>query len=160
MGRYDFVPETLRRFNATLLFHKVAIRPGKPLLCAKLPDGPLILALPGTPMAVAAGVRFIVMPALLAMTGQGDEPGMRAVLDTPLKVKSGLRHFMRGRLRQTSEGQWHASVLPQQEPFRIRPFADADIWIVLPDDAGECPAGTSVEVVGLEPGYLPRASLK
>lgn len=157
MGRYDFVPDTLRRFNATLLFHKVAIRPGKPLLCARLPDGPLILALPGTPMAVAAGMRFLVMPTLLAMTGQHDEPGLRAVLDTPHQAKPGLRHFIRGSLHQSLDGQWHARMLLQQQPFRIRPFADADVWIVLPEDAGDFATDAAVEVVGLEPGKLPRA---
>jgi molybdopterin molybdotransferase len=122
-----------------------------------LPDGPLILALPGTPMAVAAGMRFLVMPALLAMTGQKNEQGLRAVLDTPKQAKPGLRHFLRGSLDQSLDGQWHARVLTQQQPFRIRPFAEADVWIVLPEDAGDCAAGTAVEVVGLEPGKLPCA---
>ena len=156
MGRYDFVPETLRRFHATLLFHKLAIRPGKPVLCAKLPGGQLILALPGTPMAVAAGLRFIALPVLLSMHGRGDEPILRAVLDAPIQVRPGLRHFLRGSLHQTTDGSWHATVSPQQQPFRIRPFAEADAWIVLPEDAGDCAAGTLVDVVALEPGRLPQ----
>lgn len=157
MGRYDFVPDTLQRFSARLLFHKVAMRPGKPLLCAKLPSGPLIVALPGTPMAVAAGMRFMVLPALRSMTGQAEEPSMRAVLDTPQQVRSGLRHFLRGSLQQTTDGQWHASVSPQQQPFRIWPFAEADVWVVLPENSSDVGAGTVVEVVGLEPGCFPRA---
>jgi molybdopterin molybdotransferase len=152
MGRYDFVPDTLRRFNAQLLFHKVAIRPGKPLLCARLANGPLILALPGTPMAVAVGFRFFVVPALSAMMGQGVEPPLYAVLDTPQQPKAGLRHFLRATSHQGEEGQLHASVLSQQQPFRIRPFAEADSWIVLPEDAGDCAAGKRIEIVGLEPG--------
>ena len=158
MGRFDFVPETLRRFDATVLFHKVGIRPGKPLLCARLPGGLLVLALPGTPMAVAAGLRFMVTPALRAMTGQGDEPGMVAVLDTPQQLKPGLRYFLRGSLHQSADGQWHAAVSPQQQPFRIRPFADADVWIVLPENAGDCEAGRLVDVVSLEPGRLPHVT--
>ena len=157
MGRYDFVPDTLRQFNARLLFHKVAIRPGKPLLCARLPGGLLILALPGTPMAVAAGMRFVVTPALLAMSGQPAETTLRAILDTPQRVRSGLRHFLRGHLCQSVDGQWHATVLPQQQPFRILPFADADSWIVLSEEVGDCAAGTLVQVFGLEPGKLPQA---
>jgi molybdopterin molybdotransferase len=151
MGRYDFVPDTLRRFSAQLLFHKVAIRPGKPLLCARLAKGPLILALPGTPMAVAVGFRFFVVPALRAMMGQGAEPPLYAVLDTPQQPKAGLRHFLRATLHQCEEGQLHASVLSQQQPFRIRPFAEADSWVVLPEDAGDCVAGKRIEIVSLEP---------
>ena len=156
MGRYDFVPETLRRFNAQLLFHKLSIRPGKPLLCARLADGPLMIALPGTPMAVAAGLRFIVAPTLRAMTGQGIEPVMHAVLDTPQQLKSGLRHFLRAALHQDSDGQWHVSVSNQQQPFRIRPFADADVWVVFPENVGDCAAGTLVEIASLESGALLR----
>ncbi len=151
MGRYDFVPDTLHRFNAQLLFHKVAIRPGKPLLCARLANGPLILALPGTPMAVAMGFRFFAVPTLRAMMGQGAEPPLYAVLDTPQQPKPGMRHFLRATLNQGAEGQLHASVLSQQQPFRIRSFAQADSWIVLPEDAGDCVAGKRIEIVSLEP---------
>jgi molybdenum cofactor synthesis domain len=152
MGRYDFVPEALRLFGAQWLFHKVAIRPGKPLLCAKLPDGPLILALPGTPMAVAVGFRFFVVPALRSMMGQGIEPPLHAVLDTPQQPKAGLRHFLRATMHQDVEGRLHAGVHSPQQPFRIRPFAEADAWLVLPEDAGECAAGKRVEIFSLEPG--------
>jgi len=156
MGRYDFVPETLRRFNVQLLFHKVAIRPGKPLLCAAMANGPLIIALPGTPMAVAAGMRFVVVPVMRAMTGQGSEHALFAVLDTPQQPKAGLRHFLRANLHQGSDGQLHATISNQQQPFRIRPFADADVWVVLPEDAGDCPAGARVEIVSLEAHSPPR----
>ena len=158
MGRYDFVPDTLRRFGAGQLFHKVAIRPGKPLLCAKLANGPLILALPGTPMAVAVGFRFFVAPALRAMAGQASEPTLHALLDTPQQPKAGMRHFLRARLHQDARGQLHASVSSQQQPFRIQPFAEADAWVVLSEDAGDCVAGASVEVVSVEPGRSPRIS--
>ncbi|MBQ4855874.1 molybdopterin molybdotransferase MoeA [Rhodanobacter sp. B2A1Ga4] len=156
MGRYDFVPDTLRRCDAQLLFHHVAIRPGKPLLCATLANGPLILALPGTPMAVAVGVRFFVAPVLRAMAGQGSEPTLHAVLDMPWQPKPGLRHFLRASLHLDLDGYLHAAVPSQQQPFLIRPFAEADAWVVLPEDAGDCAAGTRVEIVSLEPGLPPR----
>jgi molybdopterin molybdotransferase len=158
MGRYDFVPDTLRRFDAELLFHKVAIRPGKPLLGAKLAAGPLIVALPGTPMAVAAGFRFFVAPLLRAMAGQGSEPVLHAMLDTPQRPKAGMRHFLRATLHQAADGRLHASVPDPQQPFRIRPFADANAWVVLPEDAGDRAVGSTVEIVSLLPGMPPPIS--
>lgn len=152
MGRYDFVPDTLGELGAELLFHKVAIRPGKPLLAASLHEGPLVLALPGTPMAVAAGFRFFVAPVLRAWAGQGDEPTLHAVLDTPQQPKPGLRHFLRASLHHAADGRLHARLLNQQQPFRIQPFAEADAWVVLPEDAGDCAAGMLVEVANLQPG--------
>lgn len=152
MGRYDFVPDALRQLGANELFHKVAMRPGKPLLAATLPDGPLVMALPGTPMAVAAGLRFFVAPVLRAMLGQGDEPALHAVLDTPQQPKAGLRHFLRATFTLGNDGRLHAQVMPQQQPFRILPFAQADGWVVLDEDAGDCAAGRLVQVVSLDAG--------
>ena len=151
MGRYDFVPDTLGQLGAELLFHKVAIRPGKPLLAASLPDGPLVMALPGTPMAVAVGFRFFIAPLLRALAGRVGESIFHAVLDTPQQPKPGLRHFLRASLHQAPDGRLHAGVLSQQQPFRIQPFAQADAWVVLPEDVGDCAPGILVEVASLQP---------
>jgi molybdopterin molybdotransferase len=150
MGRYDFVPAALRHFGAQVLFHKVAMRPGKPLLAAGLHAGPLVLALPGTPMAVAVGTRFFVAPVLRAMNGQGREPALHAVLASTQHPKPGLRHFLRATLRLDDRGRLRACPVEQQEPFRIRPFANADAWIVLDEQGGDCAAGMPVEVASLE----------
>ncbi|HUH55766.1 MAG TPA: gephyrin-like molybdotransferase Glp [Rhodanobacter sp.] len=149
MGRYDFVPAALRHFGAQVLFHKVAMRPGKPLLAARLHAGPLVLALPGTPMAVAVGARFFVAPVLRAMRGQGSEPTLRAVLASAQHPKPGLRHFLRATLWLDDHGQLQARAVDQQEPFRIQPFANADAWIVLDEHAGDCAAGMPVEIASL-----------
>lgn len=151
MGRYDFVPEALAGLGARVLFHKIAIRPGKPQLAAVL-DEALVFALPGTPMAVAVGLRFLVAPVLRAMRGQGAEPVWHAVLDTPQHPKPGLRHFLRAAVTQDNEGRLHAQVLAQQQPFRIQPFAQADAWVVLPENAGDVAAGAQVMVASLHPG--------
>ena len=149
MGRYDFVPDTLRQLGAELLFHKVAIRPGKPQLAATLPAGPLVMALPGTPMAVAVGLRFFVLPVLRAMSGQAAEAVFHAVLDTPQQAKPGLRHFLRARLGLDAQGRLHASVPAQQQPFRIQPFAHSDAWVILSEQSGEAVQGSIVQVASL-----------
>lgn len=150
MGRYDFVPAALRHFGAQVLFHKVAMRPGKPLLAARLHAGPLVLALPGTPMAVAVGARFFLAPVLRAMRGQGSEPSLRAVLASAQHPRPGLRHFLRAMLWLDDRGRLQARPVDQQEPFRIRPFANANAWVVLDEQAGDCAAGMAVEIASLE----------
>jgi molybdopterin molybdotransferase len=150
MGRYDFVPDALVELGAQVLFHKLAIRPGKPQLAAVLGDA-LVFALPGTPMAVAVGLRFLISPVLRAMRGQGQERMWRAVLDTPQQIKPGLRHFLRAALAQDEQGRLHAHVLPQQQPFRIQPFTQADAWVVIEEHAGAVAAGELVTVASLHP---------
>ena len=151
MGRYDFVPDALSELGARVLFHKVAIRPGKPQLAAVLGDA-VVFALPGTPMAVAVGLRFFIAPVLRAMRGQGPEAMGRAVLDTPQLPKAGLLHFLRATVMQGDDGRLHAQVLAQQQPFRIQPFAQANAWVLLSDDAVQ---GAWVTIAGLQPETSP-----
>jgi len=86
------------------------------------------------------------------MLGQGTEPVLRAVLDTPQQPRAGLRHFLRATFVLDPDGRLHAQVMPQQQPFRILPFAAADGWVVLDEDAGDCAAGRIVQVASLDAG--------
>ena len=152
MGRFDFIPRLLDEAGAELLFHGVSMRPGKPLLAARLANGPLLLAMPGTPMAVAVAMRFFVNPLLRAMTGQARDVAIPAALTVAQSPKQGLRHFLRGRLHVDERGRLQAAPLPQQQPFRIHAFAQSDAWIVLDGGSGEYPAGTMVAVASLVEG--------
>lgn len=152
MGRYDFVPAALERLGAEVLFHKVAIRPGKPLLFARLPDGTLFFGLPGNPIAVAAGLRFFVEPALRAMLGLPREPVWRVPLAKAFFKKPRLHFYVKSCLAVDERGQLAVAVLPGQESYRIRPLAEANAWVHIPIEATELPAGTLVDVYGL--GHL------
>ncbi|HEX7817048.1 molybdopterin molybdotransferase MoeA [Dyella sp.] len=149
MGRYDFVPDALLRLGADLLFHKVAIRPGKPQLAAVLPGGPVIMALPGTPMAVAVGMRFFIAPLLRAMLGQACEPSHHAVLEAPCSSQVGLHHFLHGTVSEDARGQRSVHASTQQQPFRIHPFAQAQAWVILPAHVDQIDAGQVVQVASL-----------
>ncbi|KRE89206.1 molybdopterin biosynthesis protein [Frateuria sp. Soil773] len=152
MGRYDFVPQALERLGAEAIFHKVAIRPGKPLLFARLPDGTLFFGLPGNPIAVAVGLRFFVEPALRAMLGLPREAPWRVPLAADYAKKPRLRFHLKARVALDAQGRLAVAVLPGQESYRIRPLAEANAWAVVPVEATELPAGTLVDVCGL--GHL------
>lgn len=152
MGRYDFVPQALERFAAQTLFHKVAIRPGKPLLFARLPGNVLMFGLPGNPVAVAVGLRFFVEPALRVMLGLPPETSRRVALAKPYSKKPRLRFHLKSRLQVDAQGRLHVEVLDGQESYRIRPLADANAWAVVPADVDALPAGAPVEVYGV--GHL------
>lgn len=95
VGKFDMVPDSLRRLGASVKFHKVAMRPGAPILFAtwsarcgsgngelygglhasgsgnpRQRDSTAIFGLPGNPMATALGVRFFVSPYLRSLEGQ------------------------------------------------------------------------------------------
>lgn len=150
MGRHDFVPDALRALAANIIFHKVAIRPGKPLLFACLPAGQLYFGLPGNPVAGAVGMRFFVEPALRALLGQPPERPLLLPLAQPVRKKPGLRFMQKARVVLDAQARLQVQVLPGQESFRILPMLDANAWAVLVEDVEQLPAGTPVQVYGLD----------
>jgi molybdopterin molybdotransferase len=60
-GKFDFVPSIINSFNLSNYFKGVAIRPGKPVLFAKIKGKQkVIFGLPGNPISSAACFRFFV----------------------------------------------------------------------------------------------------
>lgn len=152
MGRYDFVPQALERVGAETLFHKVAIRPGKPLLFARLPGDVLLFGLPGNPIAVAVGLRFFIEPALRVMLGLPAEAPRRVPLSAPFNKKPRLRFNLKSRLHIDAQGRLAAEILGGQESYRIKPLAEANAWTVVPADVDALPTGALVDVYG--PGHF------
>ncbi len=154
-GRFDFVPGSLRARGAELLFHGVGIRPGKPLLAARLQEGPLHVGLPGNPASCAVGLRFFVEPVLRAMLGMPTECPLRLPLAGPAWRRPGLRTHLHARVACDARGQLTVHSLPRQESFRLQPFLASQAWLVLPPAGpgeGELAPGDPVEV--FPPGHL------
>jgi len=150
MGRHDFVPDALRSLGATIVFHKVAIRPGKPLLFARLPGGQLYFGLPGNPVSSAVGMRFFVEPALRALLGLAQEQPLLLPLAAEARKKPGLQFFLKARVALNDGAKLHVEVMAGQESFRIKPLLHANAWAVLDAHAETLPAGTLVPAFGLD----------
>lgn len=146
MGRYDFIPRALERLGAEVLFHKVRIRPGKPLLAARLPDGRLFFGLPGNPSSTAVGLRFFVEPVLRAMLGLAAEPVRHLPLAASYAKRVPLRMHLKARVQIAQDGRLQVAVLGGQESFRIRPLLDANAWAVVEAEHDALAAGTPVAV--------------
>src|ERR1043166_7017483 len=71
MGIYDFTKTALRELGAEIFFERVALRPGKPTVFARL-GRTLIFGLPGNPVSVAVTFCLFARPALRAMQGAND----------------------------------------------------------------------------------------
>ena len=68
MGDTDFVPTAVKASQGTIEFHRLPIRPGKPVLGAHA-SGKLILGLPGNPVSVAVTSRIMGLPLLQTLAG-------------------------------------------------------------------------------------------
>ena len=147
MGRYDFVPEALAMLGAEIVFHKLRLRPGKPVLFARLPQGALFFGLPGNPVSTAVGERLFVETALRRMLGMADETRWRLPLAAETRKKPGFSFVQKAALRVHADGSVRAHPLRGQESFRIAPLRDANAWALLPEDEECVAAGTLVDVL-------------
>ena len=148
-GRMDFVPEVLRGLGAEILFHKVAIRPGKPLLFARMPNGTLIFGLPGNPVAVAVGWRFFVVEAIRLMLGQQPGTCSAARLVNGTGSRAGLRFFAKARSAVNASGELEVEVLGGQESFKISPLMQANCWAIFTESDEQCMAGDQILITPL-----------
>ena len=147
-GRMDFVPRALELMGADILFHRVAIRPGKPILFAWLHDGTWFFGLPGNPIAVAVGLRFFVAPAIRILQGRPPEEFRMARLRETLHKKHGMTFFAKAHLATNGAGQLEVRILPGQESFKIKPLMEADCWAIVAGDLEVLEPGTPVAVAG------------
>lgn len=63
-GDKDLVLQALEQLGARTLFHKVAIKPGKPIWCGVLPSGCIVFGLPGNPFSCLTTYNLFVRPLL------------------------------------------------------------------------------------------------
>lgn len=72
MGDTDHVPTAVQNAGGKIVFHRLPIRPGAPILAAASDHGQLILGLPGNPVSVAVTFRRYGLPLLEHLTGKID----------------------------------------------------------------------------------------
>jgi molybdopterin molybdotransferase len=154
-GRYDLIPDVIKHGGGDVIFHKVAVRPGKPLLFARLGDGTLFFGLPGNPIAVAVCMRFFVVPALRRLQGLSPEHYHVTVSDEEIRKRTDLRFFGKAVARIDADGRLRTRLLPGQESFKIQPLGAANCWAIVPEGQEHIGAGELIQVAPLYPtGFL------
>jgi molybdopterin molybdotransferase len=70
MGDFDLVPQILAENKVSILFHKIAIQPGKPTLFGTLENGHFVFGLPGNPVSSFIQFELLVKPFIQLWMGQ------------------------------------------------------------------------------------------
>ena len=92
-GDADYVPQTLKSLAVKEIFHKVAIRPGRPLWFGALPNGGVVFALPGNPFSCHVTFELFVRLYLLACFGLEQKPKLQLPLLSEKTKKVKLDEF-------------------------------------------------------------------
>jgi len=132
-GKYDYIPSVVKTFKLSDYFKSVAIRPGKPILFAKIKSKhKAIFGLPGNPMSSAACFRFFVIPYIENILGLSTEKPIRGILKNSFMKKKKFTRFAKSKLTTTKDGKIEVEILKGQESFRIKSFVKSNIWVLLP----------------------------
>jgi molybdopterin molybdotransferase len=81
-GDTDFVPGVICELGGQIAFHKLPIRPGKPVLGARC-GNKVIFGLPGNPVSAAVTARVIAQTVLERMVGRRPRPNLMLSLNNP-----------------------------------------------------------------------------
>jgi molybdenum cofactor synthesis domain-containing protein len=151
VGAYDFTKPALKELGAEIFFERIALRPGKPTVFARLPNGVLFFGLPGNPVSVSVTFNLFARTAMLAMQG-AKEASLHAdwaVLTRSVKGAVERESYLPAQLSTTGEGLLIAEPLKWGGSSDFVGFLRANSLIIVPQDTGVVEAGAKVRVVHL-----------
>ncbi len=150
MGVYDFTKTALKELGAEIFFERVALRPGKPTVFARL-GNTLIFGLPGNPVSVSVTFNLFARAALRAMQGATETSLVHehAVLARDLKGSIDRESYLPAVLRTDENGVLLAEPLKWGGSSDFVSFAKATALINVPAGEKKFAAGSVVRVVHL-----------
>jgi molybdopterin molybdotransferase len=150
VGDHDLVRAALEGAGFTIGFHKVAMRPGKPVMFGRRGDQ-RVLGLPGNPVSAIMCAYIFVLPLLAALTAEKrpDSGARTMALAVPLPANGVRQHYLRARIIR-SNGALAVEPLPSQDSSLTAAFARADCLIVSPPGAAAAQPGDLVQVLPLD----------
>jgi molybdopterin molybdotransferase len=158
-GQRDLVPAALAELGVTRIFHKIRLKPGKPLWFGILPGqgdraGTLVFGLPGNPVSGLVGFLLFVGPALHQLAGRSES------LPEPVEARLGATFTHRGDRPTYHPARWlerpgHASPgvvkpLPWAGSADLLAVAQADGFAVFPAGDRSFHAGEIVRFLSLD----------
>lgn len=149
VGAYDLVAAALQRAGITIAFHKVAIKPGKPLLFGTR-EQLRVIGLPGNPVSALVVFEVFVRPCLRRMSGS--TAPFREVIEVelaePYEHSPGRTEFVRARV-QRDGSRWVARLQAQQGSGALTSLARASALVILPAEVSQFAAGQRLQALAL-----------
>ena len=141
MGRYDLVGGVLEELGVRPVFHKVAIKPGKPIWFGMRGRVP-VFGLPGNPVSSLVGLAVFVQPALAVL--EGADPGPLEPLERAVWQGNERRAIVRqqnipARLVAQPDGRLALEPVRWKGSADVVGLAEADALAVVPPEAGLAP---------------------
>ncbi|MEN3028332.1 MAG: gephyrin-like molybdotransferase Glp [Aquificaceae bacterium] len=148
VGEKDYVQKLVREMGFEVLFHKLRIKPAKPVLFARR-NKTLLFGLPGNPVSCLMAFDLLVKPALLRM--QGVEKCGPTVYRAQLvrdfsRREAERREFVRAKFWEEG-GRLYCDFSPKTQSHMLTSYVDANCYLVVYEGVKELRAGQEVEVI-------------
>jgi molybdopterin molybdotransferase len=148
VGDHDLIAPALKAENIALAFHRVALRPGRPLLLA-VAGNLRVLGLPGNPVSSYVCALLFVVPLLRKLQGRSDtvpEPEP-AVLGVDLPANDHRRDYLRARIARQSDGRLVATPHDHQDSSMQAVLVGSDGLLIRAADAPAAKVGGACQVL-------------
>lgn len=132
-----------------VLFHGVAMKPGKPLI-GGIVNGKPVFGLPGHPAAVTVGFETFVEPVLTMLSGEIPNPHLpprrtlKALFGRNLSSAAGREEHVRVSVEKRGDALWAIPVLGKSG--LIRTLVQADGIVIIPRNKSGLYEGEEIEV--------------
>lgn len=153
VGDHDLIIPALQRAGATVDFHKIALRPGKPTLSGGLGKA-RVLGLPGNPVSTYVCSVIFLLPLLRKLQGMNDPvpKPQPAVLGEAMWENDHRADYVRCKSHFDDRG--HRVVMPflkkSQDSSFTSVLAQADCLLIRAPNAPAAKAGDIVSVIPLD----------
>lgn len=152
MGDKDFVPSELSAAGVRQVFHKVNVKPGKPVWFGVRGESParrtLVFGLPGNPVSSMVCFELFVRPALRRLMGisPAELTRVKAQLTQPHTTKGDRPTYQPARLEWRDDGP-SVSAVPWVGSSDLRATVAANAMALFPIGDQSYAAGSIIEVI-------------
>lgn len=146
VGDHDHMHAAFTAAGLSMIFEKVAVRPGKPTWFGTL-DRQVVLGLPGNPASALVCAHLFLRPLL----GRANSP-LKARLTEPQFAGGPRESYDRAVAHIDGSGQLWVTPLPRQDSGLMSPFLHANALLIRAVDAPAKAVGDVVDIVRLDSG--------
>lgn len=151
VGDYDIMKDVFQEIGAEILFWRVAMRPGTPMVVAKYKDK-MLFGLSGNPSASYISCELFVRSYIKKMLGHTEvwRDYVRAQLTNEVGRVVNQDRYLRAVAAIDSQGRLLVTNLPKQKSGIISNLVDANCLVYIPAQSQAINAGDMVDIVLLK----------
>lgn len=148
-GDFDLTPDAAKRAGFEILFHRVAVKPGKPIALGR--NGTTFwFGLPGNPVSALTTFEIFVAAALNRFEGRAAAPAsVRAVLTRGVTEKGGRAAFLDARVTAV-DGRLQIEPIEGRGSHDVKSQSRRNALLMVPPEGGTFEAGDVVSAILLQ----------